>query len=57
VTLTIDRAKFDRVILGTETLTVQIENGHARVEGDAQALHDLIELLDSFEFWFNIVTP
>jgi alkyl sulfatase BDS1-like metallo-beta-lactamase superfamily hydrolase len=57
VTLTIDRAKFDRVILGTEPLTVQIENGHARVEGDAQALHDLIELLDSFEFWFNIVTP
>jgi alkyl sulfatase BDS1-like metallo-beta-lactamase superfamily hydrolase len=29
----------------------------ARVDGDPQPLHELIDLLDNFEFWFNIVTP
>jgi alkyl sulfatase BDS1-like metallo-beta-lactamase superfamily hydrolase len=29
----------------------------ASVTGDASAIHDLVELLDTFEFWFNIVTP
>ena len=25
--------------------------------GNADAVHDLVSLLDTFEFWFNIVTP
>lgn len=27
------------------------------IEGDAEALTDLIALLDDFEFWFDLVTP
>ena len=38
-------------------MTDQIERGTATIEGDGQALHDFIALLDEFEFWFDIVTP
>jgi alkyl sulfatase BDS1-like metallo-beta-lactamase superfamily hydrolase len=56
-TLTIDRTELDRVILGGAELADLIGAGAAKVDGDAQALHDLLGLLDEFEFWFNIVTP
>lgn len=32
-------------------------NGMVSIEGDREALVELLGLLDSFEFWFNIVTP
>ena len=50
-------ADLDDVILGTAPLADQIADGRAQVEGDEQALHDFVGLLDDFEFWFNIVTP
>jgi alkyl sulfatase BDS1-like metallo-beta-lactamase superfamily hydrolase len=56
-TLTIDRADLNRVILKQVDLESLLGDGTAKVEGDAQALHDLLGLLDDFEFWFNIVTP
>jgi alkyl sulfatase BDS1-like metallo-beta-lactamase superfamily hydrolase len=34
-----------------------IENGVISVEGNADALEEMMSLFDSFEFWFNIVTP
>ena len=34
-----------------------IESQTIQVDGDIDALAELIGLLDSFEFWFNIVTP
>jgi alkyl sulfatase BDS1-like metallo-beta-lactamase superfamily hydrolase len=34
-----------------------IESQAIQVDGDVAALVELIGLLDSFEFWFNIVTP
>lgn len=56
-TLTIERADLDAVILGQAKLADLLEKGRATVDGEAQALHDLLDLLDEFEFWFNIVTP
>lgn len=56
-TVTIDRANLDEVILGTAPLVDQLADGRASIDGDERALHDLIDLLDDFEFWFNIVTP
>ncbi len=56
-TVTIDRTNLDEVILGSAPLVDQVADGRARIEGDEQPLHDLIGLLDEFEFWFNIVTP
>ena len=55
--VTIDRAHLDEVILGVAPIADQIADGRATIEGDAQALHDFIGLLDAFEFWFNIATP
>lgn len=55
--VTIKRADLDDVILGAAPLTAQIADGRARVDGDEQALHDFVALLDTFEFWFDIVTP
>jgi alkyl sulfatase BDS1-like metallo-beta-lactamase superfamily hydrolase len=57
VAVTIDRSQFDNIIVGQTTLADQIESGTARLQGDADALHEFIGLLDTFEFWFNIVTP
>jgi alkyl sulfatase BDS1-like metallo-beta-lactamase superfamily hydrolase len=55
--VTIDRASLDGVILGVTPLADQIADGRATVDGDEQALHDFIALLDDFEFWFDIATP
>jgi alkyl sulfatase BDS1-like metallo-beta-lactamase superfamily hydrolase len=56
-TVTIDRRAFDDVILGVAPLTDQLADGRAALDGDPQALQDLIGLLDDFPFWFDIVTP
>ena len=56
-TVTLDRAHLDEIILGTAPITDQIADGRATVDGDEQALHDFIALLDDFDFWFDIVTP
>jgi alkyl sulfatase BDS1-like metallo-beta-lactamase superfamily hydrolase len=56
-TLTIERSDLNRVILKEASLEDLLSAGTAKVDGDAQALHDLLGLLDDFEFWFNIVTP
>ena len=55
--VTIARADLDDVILGVAPLADQVADGRAKIEGDEQALHDFVGLLDEFEFWFNIVTP
>lgn len=56
-TLTIARSDLNEVILKESALEDLLADGTAKVDGDAQALHDLLGLLDEFEFWFNIVTP
>lgn len=56
-TVTVDRADLNQVILGTTDFEALIAAGTAKVDGDAQPLHDLLAMLDDFEFWFNIVTP
>ena len=45
------------MILGETTLAGQIEEGTAQLAGDESVLHEFISLLDTFDFWFNIVTP
>jgi alkyl sulfatase BDS1-like metallo-beta-lactamase superfamily hydrolase len=56
-TLTIERSDLNEVILGRARLADLIDAGTAKVDGDSGALHELIGLLDEFEFWFDIVTP
>jgi linear primary-alkylsulfatase len=57
VSFTIDRRDFDMVLLGKASAPELIARGSARIDGDATALQRFVGLLDTFEFWFNIVTP
>jgi alkyl sulfatase BDS1-like metallo-beta-lactamase superfamily hydrolase len=56
-TLTLTRAAIDALALGQATFADLVGDGSIGVEGDAAALRDFFGLLDTFEFWFDIVTP
>jgi alkyl sulfatase BDS1-like metallo-beta-lactamase superfamily hydrolase len=57
VTLTLDRNGFAALMLaGTPAETLQ-NAGMLDIDGDRDVLLALLELLDEFDFWFNIVTP
>ena len=55
--VTLTRKSINDIILGQATLDDKIAAGEVRVTGDQAALADFVGLLDSFELWFNIVTP
>jgi alkyl sulfatase BDS1-like metallo-beta-lactamase superfamily hydrolase len=56
-TLTMPRRGLDDIILGVSDLSGLVSDGVVTVDGDASAVRDLVSLLDTFELWFNIVTP
>ncbi|MCU0482776.1 MAG: MBL fold metallo-hydrolase [Chloroflexi bacterium] len=56
-TLTLERSAVDRLALGQATFAELVADGSIGVEGDTAALVDFFGLLDTFEFWFDIVTP
>ena len=55
--VTIPRAVLNQVILGKTTLPGEIAAGRIRIEGDAKKVMQLFGLLDSFDLWFNLITP
>ena len=55
--LTLDRSAIDRLALGQATFAELVADGSIVVEGDTAALVDFFGLLDTFDFWFSIVTP
>ena len=54
--IVISRADLNDVMLGTVTMEKQIVAGKAKLSGDHQKLANFVSCLDTFEFWFNIVT-
>ena len=56
-TFTLTREVFDQLMLKKTTLDKAISSGDIKVAGDKQKLIDLLAMLDTFKFWFNIVTP
>lgn len=56
-TITMDRTVLNNIILQNLTLHKAIEDKKVTIEGHQQALTQLLGLMDSFNFWFNIVTP
>ena len=57
VSITTTRATLNQVNLGKTTFNDAIQNGDVSIEGDGELLKSFSSSLDSFEFWFNIVTP
>ena len=51
------RGTLDRIMLQQTTLAAAAQAGEVQVAGDPQKFAELMGLMDTFEFWFNIVTP
>lgn len=56
-TLTMTRADLNDTMLGKTNVQKLVMGGSAKIDGDSQKLGEFISWLDSFEFYFNIVTP
>ncbi len=55
--LTMTRAALNEIVLGEASLAEKLAAGEASIEGNPEKLVEFLSLLDTFEFWFNIVTP
>jgi alkyl sulfatase BDS1-like metallo-beta-lactamase superfamily hydrolase len=55
LTLTIDRADLEQVMMGVKTLAAQIEDGPAKTEGDLGILQKLASTMVTFEVGFEIL--
>ncbi len=53
----ITRAALDEINLGRAKFTEKVESGEASVEGNKEAWQNFLATIDTFPFWFNIVTP
>jgi alkyl sulfatase BDS1-like metallo-beta-lactamase superfamily hydrolase len=56
-TVTLTRAKLNDILLGQTTFAKELDSGSITADGNANALKELLSMLDTFKFWFNIVTP
>ena len=56
-TVTLSRDTLNKIILGETKLADAIGSGDVKVTGNQAKLEEVVSYLDTFEFWFNIVTP
>ena len=55
--ITVSRDVLNDIFLQETTLDEAVQAGEVTVDGDQAKLGELVSYLDTFEFWFNIVTP
>ncbi len=55
LTITINRADLEQVMMGAKTLVAQIEDGTAKVDGDLDVLNQLASTMVHFELGFEIL--
>jgi len=56
-TMTTAKATLDAIQMKEKTLDAATKSGEMKIAGNEQAFSEFMELLDTFPFWFNIVTP
>lgn len=56
-TATLTKAALDDVQLGVATIDQKVQAGQIKVEGNRDAFPQFLGLFDTFDLWFNIVTP
>ncbi len=56
-TVTLSRETLNNIILQQTKLDAAVSSGAVKINGDQTKLRDVVSYLDTFEFWFNIVTP
>lgn len=55
--ITLNRATLNKIILKEESLKQAEEKGDVHISGNHAKLDEFLGYLDSFDFWFNMVTP
>ena len=55
--ITLNRATLNKIILKEESLKQAQEKGDVQISGNHAKLDEFLGYLDSFDFWFNMVTP
>jgi alkyl sulfatase BDS1-like metallo-beta-lactamase superfamily hydrolase len=55
--VTLSRDALNDIFLQQTTLDAAVQAGDVTIDGDQAKLGELVSYLDTFEFWFNIVTP
>lgn len=55
--ITMSRDTLNGIILGQTKMADAVKNGSAKVTGNQGKVDELVSYLDTFEFWFPIVTP
>jgi alkyl sulfatase BDS1-like metallo-beta-lactamase superfamily hydrolase len=56
-TITLSKATLDSIQLKEKTLDQAVASGDLKIEGRKEAFTEFLGLLDTFPFWFNVVTP
>lgn len=56
-TITINRSILDNILLNNTTFQKAIESGDIKVQGNSESLKTFFGLMDTFNPFFNIVTP
>jgi alkyl sulfatase BDS1-like metallo-beta-lactamase superfamily hydrolase len=56
-TMTLTKDTLTRIQLGQVTLEDAIKGGDIRLDGEGDSVREFFGMLDTFPFWFNIVTP
>ncbi|MBC8749508.1 MULTISPECIES: alkyl/aryl-sulfatase [Paraburkholderia] len=55
--VTMTRANLNDIMMGKTNMQKLVMAGNAKIDGNSQKLGEFISWLDTFDFWFNIVTP
>jgi len=55
--ITLTRDTLNQIVLGQTTTEKAISDGAVKIDGSKAKLDEMLSYLDTFEFWFNIVTP
>jgi alkyl sulfatase BDS1-like metallo-beta-lactamase superfamily hydrolase len=56
-TVTMTRADLNDIMMGKTNMQKLVMGGNAKIDGNSQKLGEFVSWLDTFDFWFNIVTP
>jgi alkyl sulfatase BDS1-like metallo-beta-lactamase superfamily hydrolase len=56
-TVTMTRANLNDIMMGKTNMQKLVMAGNAKIDGNSQQLGEFVSWLDTFDFWFNIVTP
>ncbi|EPS5940280.1 alkyl/aryl-sulfatase [Klebsiella quasipneumoniae] len=55
--ISLSRDTLNKIILKQETLKQAQANGEVNISGNSAKLDEMLSYMDTFAFWFNIVTP